>query len=188
MRLIPFAAICALLASTAFAAMDVGKPSPPLTINQLHGPALDIHQYRGKVVALAFMDTNCPHCQHLTGLLNTIAKQFAGKGVQIVGCAFNDGAQQLLPQFIQQFQPAFPVGYCSRQTVLTYLSYSVLQPLYVPHMVFLDRRGIVRGDFLGESQFMANPEANIPQELNDLLKVGTTSAAVRHKAATSAQR
>ena len=182
MRLFLVSTVCIALAATAVA-MDLGKPSPPLSIQQLNGSPLQLSQYKGKVVALAFIDTQCPHCQNLTKLLNGITKQYTAKGVQFVACAFNDGAQQLLPQFIQQFQPNFPVGFCSREAVLNYLSYPVLQPLYVPHMVFLDRRGIVRGDYLGESEFMSHPDVKIPAELDELLKSGpsTASAAPKQK-------
>jgi peroxiredoxin len=175
MRLIPFAAMSVLVLSTALA-MDVGKPAPPFTIPQLHSATIDLNQYKGKVVAIALIDTTCPHCQHLTQLLNTISRQYADKPVQIVACAFNDGAQQLLPKFMQEFQPNFPVGYCSRQAVLTFLSYPVLQVLYVPHMVFLDRRGIVRGDYAGESDFMSHPDVRVPAELDLLLKGGASTS------------
>jgi len=175
MRLLLLSTALIALASTALG-MDLGKPSPPLSIQQLSGAPLQLTQYKGKVVALAFIDTACPHCQNLTRMLNGITKQYTAKGVQFVACAFNDGAQQALPQFIQQFQPTFPVGFCSRETVLNYLSYPVLQPLYVPHMVFLDRRGIVRGDYLGESEFMSHPDTKIPAQLDELLKGGPASA------------
>jgi peroxiredoxin len=182
MRLLLLSTVCVSIAYTALG-MDLGKPSPPLSIQQLSGSPLQLNQYKGKVVALAFIDTQCPHCQNLTRVLNGITKQYTAKGVQFVACAFNDAAQQLLPQFIQQFQPNFPVGFCSREAVLNYLSYPVLQPLYVPHMVFLDRRGIVRGDYLGESEFMSHPDVKIPAELDELLKGGpaTASAAPKQK-------
>jgi hypothetical protein len=74
------------------------------------------------------------------------------------------------------------VGFCTRQAVLTYLTYPVLQPLYVPHMVFLDKRGIVRGDYAGESDFMTHPDVRIPAELDQLVKGGTaTSANIKPK-------
>src|SRR5215469_3385609 len=178
MRLIPITMVSVLLACTALADMEVGKPSPKLTIQRLSGAPIDLSQFKGKVVALAFIDTTCPHCQALTTMLNSISKQYADKPVQFVECAFNDGAQQLLPKFIQQFQPNFPVGFCSRQDVLTYLSYSVLLPLYVPHMVFLDRNGIVRGDYAGESDFMNHRDVRIPAEIDQLLKGGTATSQV----------
>ena len=164
----------ALLACTGLA-VEVGKPSPALTIQRVSGPALQLSQYKGKVVALALIDTNCPHCQNLTKVLNVISKDYAAKGVQVLGCAFNDNVKSLLPDFLQKFQPTFPVGYCDRDAIMAYVQYSVLKPFYVPHMVFLDRRGVVRGDFAGESDFMTAPDINVRTELDQLLKGGTTA-------------
>jgi peroxiredoxin len=180
MRTILVTTLGSLLALTAFA-VEVGKPTPALTIQRLSGPALQLNQYKGKVVALALIDTNCPHCQNLTKLLNVISKEYAAKGVQVVGCAFNDNVKDLLPEFLQKFQPTFPVGYCSRDEVMVYVQYSVLKPFYVPHMVFLDKRGIVRGDFAGESDFMTMPDVNIRTELDQLLKGATSTSAAAKK-------
>ena len=89
--------------------------------------------------------------------------------------------KELLPEFLQKFQPAFPVGYCDRDAVMVYVQYSVLKPFYVPHLVFLDRRGVVRGDFAGESEFMTQPDVNVRTELDQLLKAGTSTSAAAHK-------
>jgi len=180
MRTILVTTLGALLALTAFSA-EVGKPSPAFAIQRLSGPAVQLSQYKGKVVALAFIDTNCPHCQNLTKLLSVISKEYAPKGVQVVACAFNDGAKDLLPEFLQKFQPTFPVGYCDRDAVMVYVQYSVLKPFYVPHLVFLDRRGVVKGDFAGESDFMTQPDVNVRTELDQLLKAGTSTSAAAHK-------
>ena len=185
MRIALITALSLGLGLTALA-MDIGKPSPAFTVQRLNAPAVPLSQYHGKVVALAFIDTECPHCQHLTGVLNTIAKEYQGKPVQFVECAFNDGAVQLLPEFIRKFQPTATMGYSPRDPVLTYLAHSILRPLYVPHMVFLDRQGVVRGDFPGESDFMTNPEKNIRTELDELLKPAATSAHPASKTKTAA--
>ncbi|PWU09267.1 MAG: hypothetical protein C5B51_06490 [Terriglobia bacterium] len=182
MRTILASMLCLFLAATAFG-LDIGKPSPTLAIQMKGGAPIQLSQYKGKVVALAFMLTTCPHCQNLSKYMNTIAKEYEAKGAQIVGCAFNDDAPQLLPQFVQQFGGNFPVGYCPRQEVMAYVSWSDLntKPFYVPHMVFLDRRGIIRGDFAGESEFMARPDVNIRAELDQLLKGGATTSAAATK-------
>lgn len=175
MRIFLVTVLCLVLGLTAIA-MEVGKPSPAFTVQRLNAPAIPLSQYQGKVVVLAFIDTECPHCQHLTGVLNTIAKEYEGKGIQFVECAFNDGAVQLLPGFIQKFQPVATMGYSPRDPVMTYLAHSILKPLYVPHLVFLDRKGIVRGDYPGESEFMTNPEKNVRAELDGLLKPGASTS------------
>jgi len=90
----------------------------------------------------------------------------------VLECAFNDDAKQTMAGFLQQFQPPFPVGWTNRGAAMAYLQRSILdtRPLYVPHMVFLDRRGIIQADYPGESDFMKDPGTNIRAELEKLLK------------------
>ncbi|HWB85131.1 MAG TPA: TlpA disulfide reductase family protein [Bryobacteraceae bacterium] len=175
-------ALCLLSAAIAFSAAvpDTVRQSPAFSIQRIGNAPIDVNHYHGKIVALAFISTTCPHCQHLTEVLNTIEKEYTPRGVQFLECAFNPDAQSSLPQFIQQFHPAFPVGYADRGSVLAYLQYSILdtKPVYVPHMVFLDRRGMIRGDYPGESDFFQNPDASIRNELNQLLK---PAAAATHR-------
>ena len=162
--------VLALTGAALTAAAQAARPSPAIEIRVGNAP-LDLSQYRGKVVALAFIDTNCPHCQDLTRTLIPISRGYGPRGVQVVECAFNDGAEGLLPRFIQQFQPPFPVGWTTRSAVLSYLQISILdtRPLYVPHMVFIDRRGLIRDDYRGESSFFTNSDTNIRAELDKLL-------------------
>ena len=163
--------LCAAPALTAMAA-DPARPSPPLTIERLGAPALDINQYRGKVVALVFISTTCPHCQDLTRVMGPLSREYALRGVQVLECAFNDDAKQTMAGFLQQLQPPFPVGWTDRGAVMGYLQRSILdtRPLYVPHMVFLDRRGMIRADYPGESDFFKDQATNIRAELEKLLK------------------
>jgi hypothetical protein len=95
-------------------------------------------------------------------------------------CAFNGGAEQLVPQFIQQFQPPFPVGWSNDAAVRAFLQFSVMDTkmFYVPHMVFLDRKGMIQADYPGESTaFYQNPDTNIRAELDQLLKAETATTA-----------
>lgn len=160
MRLAILAAVC-----TAFA---MGQP---FQMTQVNGKTASFAQYRGKVVAVAFIFTTCPHCQDLTRVLMPIAREYSARGVQFLECAFNDEAQMDMPKFLDQFHPPFPVGWSDQAAVRSYLHYSILDPhLYVPHMIFLDRAGVRRGDFPGEGDFFKYPEVNIKAQLEKLLK------------------
>ena len=163
--------LCAVSALIAIAA-ETPRPSPPLTIERLNAPSIELSQYRGKVVALAFIFTTCSHCQDLTRTLGPLSREYALRGVQVLECAFNDDAKPTMPEFLQQLQPPFPVGWTSRGAAMAYLQRTILDttPLYVPRMVFLDRRGIIRADYPGESDFMKDPATNIRAELEKLLK------------------
>ena len=171
MRTAILVSLGALSALTAVAA-DPPRPSPPLAIERLGAPAVDLSQYRGKVVALAFIFTTCSHCQDLTKLLGPLSREYTLRGVQVLECAFNDDAKQGMAGFLQQLQPPFPVGWTDRATAMAYLQRSIMdtRPLYVPHLVFLDRRGIIRGDYPGESDFFKDTGPNIRAELEKLLK------------------
>ena len=140
-------------------------------MKQLNGRTLAFSQYRGKVLAVAFILTSCSHCQDLTRVLSPLSREYAPKGVQFLECAFNGDAQVDMPKFLDMLTPPFPVGWSDQAAVRAYLHYSLLDPnLFVPHMVFLDRAGILRGDFPGEHDFFKNPEANIKAQLDKLLK------------------
>ena len=161
-----------LLLASALAAADAGRVSPAFQIHRADAAPLTLSQYHGKVVLLAFIDTNCPHCQALTGVISAISREYAPKGVQVLECAFNEGAKDKVAGFIHTYNPPFPVGYADRPAVLAYLKYTPNdeRPLYVPHLVFLDRQGVIRQDVAGEAPFMQNPDANIRAELDKLLK------------------
>jgi hypothetical protein len=167
----------ALLAAVA----NVPRPSPPFSIQRVGAPPLTIESLRGKVVLLAFIDTNCSHCQDLTRSLVPISKEYGPRGVQIVECAFNAAAKTALPGFLEQLQPPFPVGYNNHAAVDAYLQRSVMDitPLFVPHVVFLDRNGVIRGDFAGESDFLIKPAENIRKELDKLLGATPTKGKKR---------
>jgi hypothetical protein len=167
-RLLLLATALILCASAA----ENARRAPEFQMLRPGAPPLSFSRYRGKILAVAFIDTACAHCQELTKTLSTIARAYAARGVQVLECAFNEQAAQTLPEFTEQFRPAFPVGYAYRAGVLSFLEYSILdtRPVYVPHMVFIDRRGIIRADYAGEDHFFRNADASIRAELEKLLK------------------
>ncbi|MGA3096600.1 MAG: TlpA disulfide reductase family protein [Bryobacteraceae bacterium] len=169
-------AVLAILLSLSAFGQPVSAPrkSPSFSILRPGQAALPLESFRGKVVLLALISTTCPHCQELTRGLGPLSKEYAARGVQFLECAFNPEAQQGVPGFIQQLQPPFPVGYADRAAVDSYLQRTVIDttPLWVPHLVFLDRTGVIRADIAGDSPFMSDPLANIRAELDKLLGVG----------------
>jgi len=160
-----------LTASSAVFAGELNIPSPPFTIMQKGAPPIQLSQLKGKITVLTFIHTTCPHCQALTMGMNGVARDYMPKGVQFIECAFNENAENLVAQFVQTFHPTFPVGYSNLPTVKAYLDFSSMDKkmFYVPHMVFLDAKGNIRGDYAGESEFMKNPEANVRMELDKML-------------------
>jgi len=146
-----------------------------------------LSHYAGKVVVLAFISTTCPHCQHTTGVLSEIQNEYAAKGVQILGCAFNPDAPTLLPGFLAQFKPAFPVGTASRDAVYEFEQASLAKVNYVPELLFIDRKRVVRAQYGGADDFLKEQEKNIRGQLDTLLKepVATSKSHGTHKTSSA---
>jgi thiol-disulfide isomerase/thioredoxin len=133
---------------------------------------MNVSQYRGKVVLLTFILTTCPHCQAATKFLSAIQKEYGPRGLQIVAAAINDNADLLVPDFIKEYKPAFPVGYSPRDPVSSFLQHPPEENFYVPAMVFIDRRGMIRGQYFGDDPFNQHDkqEKNIRAQIESLLR------------------
>jgi hypothetical protein len=170
----PMAALWLTVAACASGA-EVPRPSPPFTILRHGAPNIELRQYRGKVVALAFIHTTCQHCQNLTRSLNALAREFAGRNAQFLECAFNDDAQATMPDFLALFQPPYPVGWSYQGPVRAFLKIGLMDGHFmVPHMVFLDSGGTIQLDLSAQDDFFKETDANIRAALNRLLAPAAT--------------
>jgi peroxiredoxin len=122
----------------------VPRPAPEFVIQYNDGHQALLSSFRGKVVALELLYTTCPHCQHSSQVFSKLNSEFASKGFQPLGVAFNEMPQMLVPDFIKQNSVNFPVGFSSRDAVLTFLGIPVIERFVVPQIVWIDRKGIIR--------------------------------------------
>jgi peroxiredoxin len=190
MRIASLALLCAALTAPSFAG-EVPRPAPDFSMMLPGGKSVSLKSMHGKIVVLAFIYTTCPHCQKLTGDLSAIQREYASRGVEVLESAYNDGVnEKLVLDFIAQYRPSFPVGFDDRASVFTLLQLSFLstKPVYVPHVLLIDRSGIIRGDYPGEGPFMQKAPENIRAELDRLLKAQPSAAAASHPAAKSKRK
>ena len=169
--------VCASVGAT------VPRPSPEFAINTNSGKQILLSSYRGKVVALAFILTYCPHCQKTIGILSQMQKEYGPRGFQVLASATEEGAAMAVPGFIQRFHPPFPVGFNDRGQVIEYLQRSAGIAMMMPQLVFIDRAGVIRGQFSGEEPFFAEgqQEPNIRKEIEMLTKAPAGHVTSRKK-------
>ena len=146
------------------------RPAPEFTIHMADESNKLLSGYRGKVVLLALMQTGCPHCQHFAQQLGIYQREYGPRGVQVLGAVFDTGAKTGLRHFIDQFVHGFPVGYSDEATVLNWLKQPVEQGYFVPILVFLNRRGQIVSQHLGDDILFQDPDNNIRHTLDRLLK------------------
>ena len=144
----------ALLVSalTLQAAAPVPRPTKEFTITLPSGKQNLLSSYHGKVVMTAFMFTTCPHCQALSKIITKLQGELGPRGFQALGVTFNDEVNtpnpaanaQVTGAFVNEFEVGFPVGFASRDSVLSYLGVSSIDSWVVPQVVIIDRKGVIR--------------------------------------------
>ena len=160
----------ASLATSSFAVTP--RKSPEFVITLPDGSQKLLSAYRGKVVVMAFMFTTCPHCQKTAGVLAKVQTEYAAKGVQVLGATFDDGAATRIKDFNRNLRVNFPCGTAERGPVLEYLSIAPNQPFFVPILVFIDKTGMIRSEYIGDERFLQDQEVNIRAEIDKYLKPG----------------
>ena len=173
--------LAAALTVPAFA--DDPRPAPELAINMPDGSQKLLSSLKGKPVMLSFFFTTCPHCQDMARLLSSqIVPEFAPKGVQFAAAAFDDNINNAMAaDFTAKYAHGFSVGWVDRGSVYEFLQKSIVVPLYVPIIVFIDRKGIIQSDYIGDPVFLKDPPHNIRAELDKLLaKPAVTTKTATH--------
>ncbi len=158
---------------------SIPRPSPEFAVKLTTGRQLLLSSYRGKVVVLMFIATDCAHCQNTCReIMERLQKEYGPRDFQTLAVAFNPMAAMLVPDFIKKTGVTFPVGADTTESVYAYLDRSTTLRTYVPIMVFIDRKGIIRSQYLGDDEgFLANPEKRIRNSIEPLLKEPARGAA-----------
>lgn len=159
----------------------VPRKAPEFVFNLQDGKQLLLSSFRGKVVAIAFMFTTCPHCQALCPILANIQRDYAAKGVQFIGDVIDDGAKDGLAQFNAGYvRGAFPTGWSTKEAALEFMKHPDPR-FYVPMMAFVDRKGMIQSQYIGDNDFFREQDKNIRAELDKVL-AGTVNTKTGPKA------
>ncbi len=184
MRLVMAALIAVALAAEA---QELPRPALDYVITLPGGQTTSVSKYKGKVVALEFLLTTCPHCQRTAKALTQATKDFGPKGFQALGVAINDNPE--VPKFVQDFGVNYPVGTGPRDTVYSFLQHSVMSPnLMMPQLVFIDRSGMVRAQYDGTSEFFKAEDKNVRAMIEKLLAEPAAKNTSGTKSAVPAKR
>jgi peroxiredoxin len=143
--------ITLLFSTVLFAAgPEVPRKAPEFAIQTGPEKYIWLNEFEGKTLVLAFILTNCSHCQFTTRLLNDIQKDYADRGVQVLETAIDPMSSLHIPDFVAKFKTPFPVGYNEQSYAAKFLGYPEHDPLLMPQIAFIDRNGMIRAQFAGD--------------------------------------
>lgn len=136
-------AACFLAGPFVFAA-DTGtmRKAPELAFEVPGQGQKLLSEYRGKVVALEFIFTTCPHCQAFSKVMTKIQQEYGPRGLQVLAVAVNENADLLVENFARDYQVNFPVGWTPRDQMLAFMGFSSGR-FVVPQLALIDRKGYI---------------------------------------------
>ncbi|HET9393108.1 MAG TPA: TlpA disulfide reductase family protein [Candidatus Rubrimentiphilum sp.] len=122
---------------------QAAKPAPDWTQPTSTGGTLTLSSLRGKPVYLNFFATWCPPCKDEAPYINSLQKQYASRGLQVVGIDELENAK-LAESFRRQFHLVYPAVVDSGTLQAQYLINGL------PVHVFIGRDGVIRKIVAGE--------------------------------------
>jgi peroxiredoxin len=126
-----------------------GKQAPDFKLTSLDGRVVDFSSLRGEVVLLYVWFTGCPPCMKETPALVALNRDFAARGLSIVGAnadrllglSYNDEVRQ---RYIKEQGVNFPVVQWTKESDSTYGGISIFPTLFL-----IDRKGVIIHHWVG---------------------------------------
>lgn len=142
-----FSAILVLL-SAALAGAQGPRRAPGFSLPASNNQQIDLADYRGKVVVLDLMKTDCPHCGVFARVLEQVKNRYAGK-VEVLAIAPTPDNTTTVAKFVQANKLTYPVLFDCGQVIFSYVRPSPLNPaIELPHSYVVDRNGFIVRDFV----------------------------------------
>jgi len=162
--------LAALVSAAGLSAGEVPREAPPLQLKTTDGRVFELAELKGKVVAVLWISTDCPHCQQTCESLAPIYSEFAGQGFEIMGMAVNPRAPANIDSFKSKHGVQFPIGVSMRSDWVRFADLSVMARPYVPYIMLVDRNGVIRYEHAGRDQaFWGDQVDRLRKELAELL-------------------
>jgi peroxiredoxin len=108
----------------------------------------DLADYRGRIVLIDVMKTDCPHCGAFARILQQVAVRYGNK-VAVLSIAPQPDNPSTVGKFIAENKITFPILYDCGQVIYSYVRPNPLNPsISLPHLYIVDRDGFIIRDYL----------------------------------------
>ena len=166
-------AIAAFIYADSAAAQSELRRSPELAFNIPGQGEKLLSGYRGKVVALEFIFTTCPHCQAASKVMTGFQQRYGARGLQALDVAVDPNADLRVENFAKEYQVGFPVGWAPIERMMTYMGFTE-RPV-VPQLVLIDRNGEIHYQTPREGDGNSLKLEVIETRIEELLEVKSVS-------------
>ena len=121
-----------------------GRRAPGFALPDSKMQVVDLADYRGKIVLLDFMQTNCAHCGTFSDVLERVQQKY-GDQVAILAVVNSAGdTQDTVAQYISGHRITYPVLFDAGQMAFSYLRSMRFD---TPHAFLIDAGGTIQNDW-----------------------------------------
>ena len=121
-----------------------GRRAPGFALPDSKMQVVDLADYRGKIVLLDFMQTNCAHCGTFSDVLERVQQKY-GDQVAILAVVNSGGDNQnTVAQYISGHRITYPVLFDAGQMAFSYLRSMRFD---TPHAFLIDAGGTIQNDW-----------------------------------------
>src|SRR5438552_14968889 len=99
----------------------VPRPAKEFSCPDPDGKPISLSKFKGKVVLIQFLITNCSHCQALSRVLTKLQAEYGPQGFQAFGVAINDATPEMVRSYVKDHELGIPVGYAPHDQATSYL-------------------------------------------------------------------
>lgn len=128
--------LCAFVLGSCLTAFAADEPhdkmvAPDLQLKSLEGKTIKLSDYKGKVVVLNFWATWCPPCREEIPDLVALQKQYAARGLVVLGVSMDEGGPAGVASFAKKFEINYPVVMGDEKTSEAYGGIQVLPTTFI---------------------------------------------------------
>ncbi len=137
--------IALILCTLALAAQNASRRAPGFALIDRQSRLHDLQDYRGKVVLLDFMKTDCPHCKTFAAILEQVKSRY-GDRVPIFSIVMPPDTAATVETFANDNNLSTTFLFDCGQ-----VAYSYIRPktsaINLPHLYIVNRDGSIAGDY-----------------------------------------
>jgi peroxiredoxin len=133
------------------------------------GKTIRIPQYKGKVVMIELMLTDCPECLQTMQFMAKLQKDYGPRGFQAVAISLDPNAAAVKP-FVERYRFPYPVGHLDSEQAIKLMDLKETAHPVCPYIMFVDWQGSVRFQYPGDAPIFASGEKNLGQIADGLLR------------------
>jgi peroxiredoxin len=145
------------------------RRAPGFSLADSHYQQHDPQDYRGKVLLIDIMQTQCLTCLKLADTLVQVKAKYGDK-IGIISIVTLPDKQDVADRFAAAHHVTWPIVFDSGQVIVSYLKVTPSNPqVHFPHLFLIDPKGMIRNDFEGHEEKEQTFEA-LCAEIDRLMK------------------